>query len=147
MSNAVDKNFIVKKCLEGIDKYNPSSLNELLSFMQPFFSKRTFYNKIKTDSKEYKLIEEKLENSKINFANILKQKLYDMNNFKSLELLFKLYCSEEDRQALAQKIDVNANQNISYEDDIKKKQQNLKNLTAEEKKQLINLIKKLNSEK
>ena len=147
MSKAVDKNFIVKKCLEGIDKYNPSSLNELLSYMQPFFTKRTFYRKIKTDSKEYKLIEEKLENSKINYANNLKQKLYDMNNFKSLELLFKLYCSEDDRQALAQKIDVNANQNISYEDDIKKKQQNLKNLTAEEKKQLINLIKKLNSEK
>ena len=143
----IDKKYIVKKCLEGIDKYNPSSLNELLSYMQPFFSKKTFYNKIATDSKEYQLIVEKLENSKINYANTLKQKLYDMNNFKSLELLFKLYCSEEDRQALAQKIDVNANQNISYEDDIKKKQQNLKNLTAEEKKQLINLIKKLNSDK
>ncbi len=145
MSKAVDKNFIVKKCLEGIDKYNPSSLNELLSYMQPFFSKITFYRKIKTDSKEYQLIAEKLENHKINFANVIKQKLYDMNNFKSLELLFKLYCSEEDRQALAQKIDVNANQNISYED-VKKLEVNINKLTIEEQRMLNALLDKIKDE-
>jgi len=69
-----------------------------------------------------------------------------MNNFKSLELLFKLYCTKEDREALAQKFDVNTNQNISFEDDIKRKEQNLKKLSTEERKILLELIKKLNSD-
>ncbi len=143
---AIPKKNIYEKCLEGIEKYNPSSLNELLKQLQPFFSRQTFYNKIKTDSKEYSDIVEKLEHQKIKFANTLKKKFYDMNNFKSLELLFKLYCTQEDREALAQKFDVNTNQNISLEDDIKRKEQNLKKLSTEERKILLDLIKKLNGD-
>ena len=143
---AIPKKYIYEKCLEGIEKYNPSSLNELLKQLEPFFSRQTFYNKIKTDSKEYSDIVEKLEHQKIKFANALKKKFYDMNNFKSLELLFKLYCTEEDRKALAQKFDVNTNQNISFEDDIKRKEQNLKKLSTEERKILLDLIKKLNGD-
>lgn len=139
------KKYIYEKCIEGIEKYNPSSLNELLKQLEPFFSRQTFYNKIKTDSKEYSDIVEKLEHQKIKFANTLKKKFYDMNNFKSLELLFKLYCTKEDREALAQKFNVNTNQNISFEDDIKRKEQNLKKLSTEERKILLELIKKLNS--
>lgn len=140
------KKYIYEKCIEGIEKYNPSSLNELLKQLEPFFSRQTFYNKIKTDSKEYSDIVEKLEHQKIKFANTLKKKFYDMNNFKSLELLFKLYCTKEDREALAQKFNVNTNQNISFEDDIKRKEQNLKKLSTEERKILLELIKKLNSD-
>ena len=140
------KKYIYEKCIEGIEKYNPSSLNELLKQLEPFFSRQTFYNKIKTDSKEYSDIVEKLEHQKIKFANTLKKKFYDMNNFKSLELLFKLYCTQEDRKALAQKFDVSTNQTISFEEDIKQKQENLKNLSNEERKILLDLIKKLNSD-
>jgi hypothetical protein len=142
----ISKKNIYEKCLEGIEKYNPSSLTELLKQLEPFFSRQTFYNKIKTDSKEYSDIVEKLEHKKTVFANTLKDKFYEMNNFKSLELLFKLYCTKEDREALAQKFDVNTNQNISFEDDIKRKEQNLKNLSTEERKILLELIKKLNSD-
>jgi len=142
----ISKKYIYNKCLEGIDKYNPSSLNELLNNLEKYFSKRTFYRKISTDSKEYADIIEKLEHKKTAFANTLKKKFYEMNNFKSLELLFKLYCTKEDREALAQKFDVNTNQNISFEDDIKRKEQNLKNLSTEERKILLDLIKKLNGD-
>ena len=143
---AIPKRSIYEKCLEGIEKYNPSSLNELLKQLEPFFSRQTFYNKIKTDSKEYSDIVEKLEHQKVKFANALKKKFYDMNNFKSLELLFKLYCTQEDREALAQKFDVSTKQTISFEEDIKQKQENLKNLSNEERKILLDLIKKLNSD-
>ena len=142
----ISKKYIYEKCIEGIDKYNPASLNELLNNLKPYFSRITFYNKIKTDSKEYADIIEKLEHKKTVFANTLKYKFYEMNNFKSLELLFKLYCTKEDREALAQKFDVNTNQNISFEDDIKRKEQNLKNLSTEERKILLELIKKLNGD-
>jgi len=143
---AIPKRSIYEKCLEGIEKYNPSSLNELLKQLKPFFSRQTFYNKIKTDSKEYSDIVETLEHQKVKFANALKKKFYDMNNFKSLELLFKLYCTQEDREALAQKFDVSTKQTISFEEDIKQKQENLKNLSNEERKILLDLIKKLNSD-
>jgi len=143
---AIPKRSIYEKCLEGIEKYNPSSLNELLKQLKPFFSRQTFYNKIKTDSKEYSDIVEKLEHQKVKFAYALKKKFYDMNNFKSLELLFKLYCTQEDREALAQKFDVSTKQTISFEEDIKQKQENLKNLSNEERKILLDLIKKLNSD-
>ena len=143
---AIPKRSIYEKCLEGIEKYNPSSLNELLKQLEPLFSRQTFYNKIKTDSKEYSDIVEKLEHQKVKFANALKKKFYDMNNFKSLELLFKLYCTQEDREALAQKFDVSTKQTISFEEDIKQKQENLKNLSNEERKILLDLIKKLNSD-
>ena len=142
----ISKKYIYEKCLEGIDKYNPSSLNELLNHLEQYFSKRTFYRKIPNDSKEYADIIEKLEHKKTVFATTLKYKFYEMNNFKSLELLFKLYCTKEDREALAQKFDVNTNQNISFEDDIKRKEQNLKKLSTEERKILLDLIKKLNGD-
>ena len=68
---AIPKKYIYEKCLEGIEKYNPSSLNELLKQLEPFFSRQTFYNKIKTDSKEHADIIEKLEHKKTAFANTL----------------------------------------------------------------------------
>ena len=141
----ISKKYIYEKCIEGIDKYNPSSLNELLNYLKPYFSRITFYNKIKTDSKEYADIIEKLEHKKTVFANTLKDKFYEMNNFKSLELLFKLYCTKEDREALAQKFDVNTNQNINYED-VKKLEVNINKLSIEEQRMLNALLDKIRDE-
>ena len=134
------KKVILEDALEKIDKYKPSTLSELISFMN--CSARTFYNKIKVGSKEYEIIQEKLRAKKLQVANTAKAKLLMSDNPTALISIIKLYGSDEDKQALNQNINVNANATFNYED-VKKIELNINKLSIEEQKQLNALLEKI----
>ena len=134
------KKVILEDALEKIDKYKPSTLSELISFMN--CSARTFYNKIKVGSKEYEIIQEKLRAKKLQVANTAKAKLLMSDNPTALISIIKMYGSDEDKQALNQNINVNANATFNYED-VKKIELNINKLSIEEQKQLNALLEKI----
>jgi hypothetical protein len=134
------KKYILEKSLEFIEAYHPSTISELLAFLP--CSPKTFYRKIQVDSKEYRQIDEKLKSDKLKVANAAKRKLLNSNNVTALISVIKLYGSEEDKQALNQNVNVNAQASFSYED-VKKVEVNINNLTLEEQKQLNALIEKV----
>ena len=137
------KNYILNDALQKIEKYKPSTLSELISFLD--CSKVTFYNKFKKDSEEYKLILEKIEAKKLQVANTAKAKLLMSDNPTALISIIKIYGSEEDKQALNQNINVNANTTVNYED-VKKLEVNINKLTIEEQRMLNALLDKIRDE-
>lgn len=142
------KQLLYKRSLKIIEEYTPTNITNLISYLG--VSKDTFYKKIKVNSKEYADILEFLDHKKTVFANDIKQKMLKMNTFKSLEFLFKLYCTKEDREALSNNYNVNAkttNDREEYEKEMKEIEEKInKNWTEEDKKQYIALRKKLNKE-
>ncbi len=142
------KQLLYKRSLKIIEEYTPTNITNLISYLG--VSKDTFYKKIKVNSKEYADILEFLDHKKTVFANDIKQKMLEMNTFKSLEFLFKLYCTKEDREALSNNYNVNAkttNDREEYEKEMKEIEEKInKNWTEEDKKQYIALRKKLNKE-
>lgn len=141
------KQLLYKRSLKIIEEYTPTNITNLISYLG--VSKDTFYKKIKVNSKEYAEILEFLDHKKTVFANDIKQKMLEMNTFKSLEFLFKLYCTKEDREALSNNYNVNAKATIDSEierqKEIERIENNVKNLTKEERKQLEKLMAKLYS--
>ena len=137
------KQKILEESLKKIEAYKPSTLSELISFLN--CSKATFYNVIKVDSKEYKMIEEKLNAEKLKLANKAKRRLLESNNPTALISIIKIYGSDEDRQALNQNINVNANTTVNYED-VKKLEVNINKLTIEEQRMLNALLDKIRDE-
>ena len=144
------KQLLYKRSLKIIEEYTPTNITNLISYLG--VSKDTFYKKIKVNSKEYIEILEFLDHKKTVFANDIKQKMLEMNTFKSLEFLFKLYCTKEDREALSNNYNVNAkttkeSEREEYEKEMKEIEEKInKNWTEEDKKQYIALRKKLNKE-
>ena len=137
------KNYILNDALQKIEKYKPSTLSELISFLD--CSKVTFYNKFKKDSEEYKLILEKIEAKKLQVANTAKAKLLMSDNPTALISIIKIYGSDEDRQALNQNINVNANTTVNYED-VKKIEVNISKLSLEEQITFNALLDKIKNE-
>jgi len=139
------KQLLYKRSLKIIEEYTPTNITNLISYLG--VSKDTFYKKIKVNSKEYIEILEFLDHKKTVFANDIKQKMLEMNTFKSLEFLFKLYCTKEDREALSNNYNVNAKATIDreeYEKEIKEIEEKInKNWTKEDIKQYNALIEKL----
>jgi len=139
------KQLLYKRSLKIIEEYTPTNITNLISYLG--VSKDTFYKKIKVNSKEYIEILEFLDHKKTVFANDIKQKMLKMNTFKSLEFLFKLYCTKEDREALSNNYNVNAKATIDreeYEKEIKEIEEKInKNWTKEDIKQYNALIEKL----
>jgi hypothetical protein len=141
------KQLLYKRSLEIIEEYTPTNITNLISYLG--VSKDTFYKKIKVNSKEYAEILEFLDHKKTVFANDIKQKMLKMNTFKSLEFLFKLYCTKEDREALSNNYNVNAKTTEEMHkidrEKVEKIENNFKKLTAEEKKQFQRIMAKLHS--
>lgn len=137
------KKYVLEKSLEFIEDYHPSTISELIAFLP--FSKITFYRKIQVSSKEYEIIAEKLEAQKLKVANSAKLKLLKSNNPTALISIIKIYGSDEDRQALNQNINVNANTTVNYED-VKKLEVNINKLTIEEQRMLNALLDKIRDE-
>jgi hypothetical protein len=141
------KQLLYKRSLEIIEEYTPTNITNLISYLG--VSKDTFYKKIKVNSKEYAEILEFLDHKKTVFANDIKQKMLEMNTFKSLEFLFKLYCTKEDREALSNNYNVNAKTTEEMHkidrEKVEKIENNFKKLTAEEKKQFQRIMAKLHS--
>lgn len=142
------KQLLYKRSLKIIEEQTPTNITNLISYLG--VSKDTFYKKIKVNSKEYAEILEFLDHKKTVFANDIKQKMLEMNTFKSLEFLFKLYCTKEDREALSNNYNVNAkatNDREEYEKEMKEMEERInKNWTEEDKKQYIALMEKLNKD-
>jgi len=142
------KQLLYKRSLKIIEEYTPTNITNLISYLG--VSKDTFYKKIKVNSKEYADILEFLDHKKTVFANDIKQKMLKMNTFKSLEFLFKLYCTKEDREALSNNYNVNAkttNDREEYEKEIKEIEEKInKNWTEEDIKQYNALMKKLDKD-
>jgi len=144
------KQLLYKRSLKIIEEYTPTNITNLISYLG--VSKDTFYKKIKVNSKEYAEILEFLDHKKTVFANDIRQKMFEMNTFKSLEFLFKLYCTKEDREALSNNYNVNAkttkeSEREEYEKEMKEIEEKInKNWTEEDKKQYIALREKLNKE-
>ena len=144
------KQLLYKRSLKIIEEYTPTNITNLISYLG--VSKDTFYKKIKVNSKEYADILEFLDHKKTVFANDIRQKMLEMNTFKSLEFLFKLYCTKEDREALSNNYNVNAkttkeSEREEYEKEMKEMEERInKNWTEEDKKQYIALRKKLNKD-
>lgn len=137
------KKYILEKSLEFIEDYHPSTISELLAFLP--FSPKTFYRKIRVNSNEYRLIDEKLKSDKLKVANAAKRKLLNSNNVTALISVIKIYGSEEDKQALNQNVNVNAQASFSYED-VKKLEVNINKLTIEEQRMLNALLDKIRDE-
>jgi len=141
------KQLLYKRSLEIIEEQTPTNITNLISYLG--VSKDTFYKKIKVNSKEYAEILEFLDHKKTVFANDIRQKMLEMNTFKSLEFLFKLYCTKEDREALSNNYNVNAKTTEEMHkidrEKVEKIENNFKKLTAEEKKQFQRIMAKLHS--
>mgnify|MGYP007112878233 FL=1 len=137
------KKVILEDALEKIEDFSPSTLTELISFMN--CCEKTFYNKIKVGSEEYEIIQDKLRAKKLQVANTAKAKLLMSDNPTALISIIKIYGSEEDRQALNQNINVNANTTVNYED-VKKLEVNINKLTIEEQRMLNALLDKIRDE-
>ena len=137
------KKVILEDALEKIEDFSPSTLSELISFMN--CCEKTFYNKIKVGSEEYEIIQEKLRAKKFEVANTAKAKLLMSDNPTALISIIKIYGSEDDRQALNQNINVNANTTVNYED-VKKLEVNINKLSIEEQRMLNALLDKIKDE-
>ncbi len=137
------KKVILEDALEKIEDFSPSTLSELISFMN--CCKKTFFNKIKVGSEEYEIIQDKLRAKKLQVANTAKAKLLMSDNPTALISIIKIYGSEEDKQALNQNINVNANTTVNYED-VKKLEVNINKLTIEEQRMLNALLDKIKDE-
>jgi len=144
------KQLLYKRSLKIIEEQTPTNITNLISYLG--VSKDTFYKKIKVNSKEYADILEFLDHKKTVFANDIRQKMLEMNTFKSLEFLFKLYCTKEDREALSNNYNVNAkttkeSEREEYEKKMKEIEEKInKNWTKEDIKQYNALMKKLDKD-
>ena len=137
------KKVILEDALEKIEDFQHSTLYELISFMN--CCPKTFFNKIKVDSEEYETIQEKLRAKKLQVANTAKAKLLMSDNPTALISIIKIYGSDEDKQALNQNINVNANTTVNYED-VKKLEVNINKLSIEEQRMLNALLDKIRDE-
>jgi len=143
------KQKILQTCLELIPKINAGTLNSFLVRVErekKYFSKATFYNKIKPDSKEYKKIIEAIEDNNIYLGEYglgKLKKLVDDYNLKAIEDWLRIYGNEKVRQALSKNYNINANANITFEQEMKKVEADLSKFSKEELLQYRALRKKL----
>ena len=143
------KQKILKTCLELIPKINAATLNSFLVRVERegrYFSKVTFYRKIKPDSKEYKQIIEAIEDNNIYLGEYglgKLKKLVDDYNLKAIEDWLRIYGSDKVKQALSKNYNINANANITFEQEMKKVEEDLSKFSKEELLQYRALRKKL----
>ena len=143
------KQKILQTCLYLIPKINAETLNSFLVRLERegrYFSKVTFYRKIKPDSKEYKQIIEAIEDNNIYLGEYglgKLKKLVDDYNLKAIEDWLRIYGNEKVRQALSKNYNINANANITFEQEMKKVEDDLSKFSKEELLQYRALRKKL----
>jgi len=143
------KQKILQTCLYLIPKINAETLNSFLVRVERegrYFSKVTFYRKIKPDSKEYKKIIEAIEDNNIYLGEYglgKLKKLVDDYNLKAIEDWLRIYGNEKVRQALSKNYNINANANITFEQEMKKVEEDLSKFSKEELLQYRALRKKL----
>ena len=143
------KQKILKTCLELIPKLNASTLNAFLIRVEKdgkYFSKMTFYKKIRPDSAEYKQIVEAIEDNNIYLGEYglgKLKKLVDDYNLKAIEDWLRIYGSDKVKQALSRNYNITAKADISFEQEMKKVEEDLSKFSKEELLQYRALRKKL----
>ena len=143
------KQKILQTCLYLIPKKNPETLNTLLVVIERegrIFSKPTFYKKIRPDSKEYQQIVEAIEDNNLYLSayGINKLKfLVDNYNLKAIEDWLRIYGSDKVKQALSRNYNITAKADISFEQEMKKVEEDLSKFSKEELLQYRALRKKL----
>ena len=141
--NRYTKKYILEDALKKIEQYKPNNLEKLIDVLN--CSRTTFYEKIKTDSKEYNQIFEAIKKQKTEVVLDAMSILRKSNNPTAIITLIKLYGTDEDRQYLNQNINVNANTTVNYED-VKKLEVNINKLSIEEQRMLNALLDKIRDE-
>jgi len=143
------KQKILQTCLYLIPKKNSETLNALLAVIERegrYFSKPTFYKKIRPDSKEYQQIVEAIEDNNIYLGEYglgKLKKLVDDYNLKAIEDWLKLYGDDETKQAFTRNYNITAKADISFEQEMKKVEEDLSKFSKEELLQYRALRKKL----
>lgn len=143
------KKKIFETSLELIPKINAKSLSSFLVRVErqkKYFSKSTFYNKIKPGSKEHKKIVEAIEDNKLYLSEYGIDKLkvlVDSYNLRAIEDWLKLYGDDETKQAFTRNYNINANANVTFEQEMKKVEEDLSKFSKEELLQYRALRKKL----
>jgi len=138
------KQLLYKRSLEIIEEYTPINISKLISFLG--VSKDTFYRKIKANSKEYEKILEALERKKLFIAEDMLAKARELannGNLKAIEYCLKIYGDNEIREALSNNYNVNAKANVTFEQEMKKVEEDLSKFSKEELLQYRALRKKL----
>ena len=143
------KKKILEVCLETIPFVNPRSINYLLDRIEEekiYFSKITFKRKITSDSKEYKIIEDAIEQNRRKITEYYLEELRDIakqGNLKAIEKVLMIYGDAEVKQALSRNYNITAKADISFEQEMKKVEEDLSKFSKEELLQYRALRKKL----
>ena len=143
------KKKILEVCLETIPFVNPRSINYLLDRIEEekiYFSKITFKRKITSDSKEYKIIEDAIEQNRRKITEYYLEELRDIakqGDLKAIEKVLMIYGDAEVKQALSRNYNITAKADISFEQEMKKVEEDLSKFSKEELLQYRALRKKL----
>ena len=143
------KKKILEVCLETIPFVNPRSINYLLDRIEEekiYFSKQTFKKKITSDSKEYKIIEDAIEQNRRKITEYYLKELRDIakqGDLKAIEKVLMIYGDAEVKQALSRNYNITAKADISFEQEMKKVEEDLSKFSKEELLQYRALRKKL----
>jgi hypothetical protein len=143
------KKKILEVCLETIPFVNPRSINYLLDRIEEekiYFSKITFKRKITSDSKEYKIIEDAIEQNRRKITEYYLKELRDIakhGDLKAIEKVLMIYGDAEVKQAFNKNYNITAKADISFEQEMKKVEEDLSKFSKEELLQYRALRKKL----
>jgi hypothetical protein len=111
---AYDQNKIFEQALEQIKKNNLFFIEDIVAFLP--CDKTTFYRFFPTESNEYNTLKGFLDENKVKTKSAIRSKLYKSAKAAELLALYKLICSDEERNALSmQRIEhtVNERKNVA----------------------------------
>jgi len=101
---AYDPKKIFEKAKEQIKKHNLFFIEDIVAFIP--CNKDSFYRFFPTDSDEYDILKELLNDNKIKTKSSIRSKLHKGDRAAELLALYKLICTNEEREALSmQKVD------------------------------------------
>jgi hypothetical protein len=107
---AYDQDKIFLKAKEQIEKHNLFFIEDIVAFLP--CSKTTFYDFFPLDSNEMDTLKGMLEENKIVTKSSIRAKLHKSDKAAELIALYKLICSEHERDALSmQRVDVQSGGN------------------------------------
>ena len=111
---AYDQKKIFEQAQEQIKKHNLFFIEDIVAFIP--ISKPTFYDYFKVDSNEFNTLKALLDENKVKTKSEIRSKLFTSEKAAELLALYKLICSDEERNALSmQRIEhtVNERKNVA----------------------------------
>ena len=105
-----DQSKILQQAKDQIKKHNLFSIEDIVAFVS--CSRSTFYSYFPADSDELDTLKELLDLNKIVTKSSIRAKLHKSDKAAELIALYKLICSDEERDALSmQRVDVQSGGN------------------------------------